>query len=162
MATAVKAERLRLPGKQSSGGSGRAEQFSMGGKGIFTARNSLRQDDFTARQRCRQGRAVIFGCMGSHNARRSGFGLDEIHGATQQRGWSGCELRITFIALHNQIYIVVFRNSIHIRFCSGGACDWLRNTIPPIEKDGHVLMSNLIKQNALETQKQQDGNNIRT
>ena len=52
---------------QSSGGLRRAEQFIMAGQGMFTARYSLRQDDFTAKQRCRQGGELIFGCMGLHN-----------------------------------------------------------------------------------------------
>ena len=33
-------------------GLGRAEEFIMVGQGILTVWNSLRQDDFTAKQRC--------------------------------------------------------------------------------------------------------------
>ena len=112
MATAVKAEQLRLPGKQSSGGSGRAEQFSMAGQAIFTARNSLRQDDFTARQRCRQGRAVIFGCMGSHNGMKARQ-TNGLESSEHSLVWSGsrsikccvvqfCSLRLMSVKLCGQ------------------------------------------------------------
>ena len=52
----------------------------------------------------------------------------ELHGATEQHTWNRFELGITSIALHNQIYIVIFQNSIMLGFAQG---ELVINSITP-------------------------------